>query len=258
MKHKIYGLLLAACMVCLPGSLNVSAQTADMPVTAVTASEETTQTVSAATSVAPVKTVSMTVKVNSTAYYHKALKIKKSKIKNLYNVNINNNKIVSDAGAGMIKGLKKGSAVITLTSKKTGDVYAEIDVNVKNRYNKRQLRLMSSIIYAEAGSECYAGKKAVGIVIMNRVRSEAYPNTLKGVIYDPYQFGPVRNGSLKTALKLYDKGKMNKKCIKAAKATLNGDTIVTYKKVTTDMSSYLFFSGYVSGKRLQIQGHQFK
>lgn len=117
---------------------------------------------------------------------------------------------------------------------------------------------MSAIIYAEAGSECYAGKKAVGIVIMNRVRSKDFPGTLKKVIYQPGQFGPVRNGSLKKALKLYDEGRLNKKCIKAAKATLNGDKGVTYKNVKTDMSSYLFFSGYVSGMRLQIQGHQFK
>ena len=61
-----------------------------------------------------------------------------------------------------------------------------------------------------------------------------------------------------TISRSYDEGRLNKKCIKAAKATLNGDKGVTYKNVKTDMSSYLFFSGYVSGMRLQIQGHQFK
>ena len=47
---------------------------------------------------------------------------------------------------------------------------------------------MSSIIYSEAGDQSYAGKKAVGIVIANRVSSRSYPNTLSGVIYQPGQF----------------------------------------------------------------------
>lgn len=260
MKRKIYGLLLAALILCASASLSVSAKAADNPEeTTTVAAETTTQAAdSTDTDASPAKVVSQTVKVNSKFYCHKALGIKKSKITKSYNVVSNNTKIATVSSTGTVKGIKKGVTTITLTSKKTGNVYATINVTVKNRYNKKQLRLMSAIIYAEAGAECYAGKKAVGIVIMNRVRSSAYPNTLKGVIYDPGQFGPARNGSLKKALKLYDKGKMSKKCIKAAKAALNGDTMVTYKKVTTDMSSYLFFSGYVSGKRLQIQGHQFK
>ena len=49
---------------------------------------------------------------------------------------------------------------------------------------------MSSIIYSEAGDQSYAGKKAVGIVIANRVSSRSYPNTLSGVIYQPGQFSP--------------------------------------------------------------------
>jgi spore germination cell wall hydrolase CwlJ-like protein len=117
---------------------------------------------------------------------------------------------------------------------------------------------MSAIIYSEANMECYAGKKAVGIVIMNRIKSSSFPNTLYNVIYQPYQFGPVRNGSLNRSLSLYDSGKINSQCIKAAKASLNGDKVVSYKGKSISMSSYLYFSGYVSGARLSIQGHQFK
>lgn len=117
---------------------------------------------------------------------------------------------------------------------------------------------MSAIIYSEAGVECYAGKQAVGIVIMNRVKSKSFPNSLEGVIYQPSQFGPVRNGSLNRSLSLYDSGKLNKDCIKAAKSTLNGNKTVKYNGKNINMNSYLYFSGYVSGARLQIQGHQFK
>lgn len=267
-KRKFYGLLLATFIICTSGSLTVSAKTApkisdttvvETPVQsddniAVHKDEEPTET----TTTVVKKTVSKTVKVNKTFYSHKVLGIKKSKLTKYYNAVSDNTKIATVSTNGKVKGIKKGSTTITLTSKKTGNIYATINVTVKNRYTKKQLRLMSSLIYAEAGAECYAGKKAVGIVVMNRIRSKQFPNTLKGVIYDPGQFGPASNGYLKKSLRLYDQGKMNKKCIKAAKATLNGDTLVTYKKITTDMSSYLFFSGYVSGKRLQIQGHQFK
>lgn len=47
---------------------------------------------------------------------------------------------------------------------------------------------MSSIIYSEAGDQSYAGKKAVGIVIANRVSSRSYPNTLSGVIISQDSF----------------------------------------------------------------------
>ncbi len=132
----------------------------------------------------------------------------------------------------------------------------------KKSYTKKDLRLMSAIIFCEAGSESYAGKKAVGIVVMNRVRSKLYPNTVKGVIYQKYQFSPVRNGAMSRALKAYDDGKFttknHKECIKAAKAVLKGDTKVTYKGKKIQMKSYLFFSGYVKNHRLKIGNHMFK
>ena len=44
-------------------------------------------------------------------------------------------------------------------------------------------RLLAALIYCEAGIETYNGKLAVGAVVMNRVRSAAYPNTISGVIF---------------------------------------------------------------------------
>lgn len=132
----------------------------------------------------------------------------------------------------------------------------------KKKYTKSELRLMSCIIYAEANGEPYAGKLAVGIVVMNRKSSKSFPNTVKGVIYQKYQFGPVRNGSLKRALKEYDAGRFTssaeKACIKAAKEALNGTKKVTYRSKTHNMKGYYYFSTYVKGKRLTIKNHQFK
>ena len=53
----------------------------------------------------------------------------------------------------------------------------------KKSYKKSDLRLMASIINCEAGGESYQGKLAVGIVVMNRVSSKAFPNTIRKVIY---------------------------------------------------------------------------
>lgn len=132
----------------------------------------------------------------------------------------------------------------------------------KKSYTKAELRLMSAIIFCEAGSESYTGKVAVGIVVMNRVRSKKYPNTVKGVIYQKYQFSPVRSGVLDKALKLYDEGKFtmknHKDSIKAAKKVLNGCTTVKVKGKKVNMKSYLFFSVQLSGSRLKIGNHRFK
>lgn len=60
--------------------------------------------------------------------------------------------------------------------------------------------LLSALIYCEAGGEIYEGQIAVGCVVMNRVRSSAFPNTVSGVIYQSGQFSPVASGRLATVL----------------------------------------------------------
>lgn len=54
--------------------------------------------------------------------------------------------------------------------------------------------LLSRLIHAEAGDEPYLGKVGVGAVIMNRMRSGSFPNSLSGVIFEPYAFESVSNG----------------------------------------------------------------
>ena len=213
---------------------------------------ETTTPVAKTTTPAYVKsiTVNKTIKVNKKASIKKDIKLNKTKLKNFTLVS-NKTKVATISSSGKIKAKKAGKAVITVKSKNNSALYATINVKVKNRYTKDQLRLMSSIIYSEAGDQSYAGKKAVGIVIANRVSSRSYPNTLSGVIYQSGQFSPARNA-------LYDSGRLDKGSIKAAKAVLNGDKNVKLSYGTINMNSYLFFSGYVRGARLTIGGHQFK
>lgn len=59
-----------------------------------------------------------------------------------------------------------------------------------------ELDLFFRLVEAEAGNEDMRGKIAVANVVINRVRDNRYPNTIKEVIYQPYQFEPVRNGHI--------------------------------------------------------------
>lgn len=85
-------------------------------------------------------------------------------------------------------------------------------------YTQDDLTLMAAIIQAEAGGEIYAGKLAVGSVIMNRIMDSRFPNTLQGVIYQPMQFQPVRDGHLDLILA---RGP-NEECYQAARQVLGG------------------------------------
>lgn len=134
--------------------------------------------------------------------------------------------------------------------------------SAKKSYTKAELRLMAAIINCEAGSESYQGKLAVGIVIMNRVRSSKFPNTVKKVIYQKRQFSPVRNGSLKKRLRQYDRGKIRssqwKSCISAAKKALSGQKTIVYKGRVKSMKKYKFFSVRLRGAKMRLGGHRFK
>ena len=56
--------------------------------------------------------------------------------------------------------------------------------------------LLASLIFCEAGNQPYEGQVAVGAVVMNRVKSGAYPNTISEVIYQSGQFTPAMTGWL--------------------------------------------------------------
>lgn len=57
-------------------------------------------------------------------------------------------------------------------------------------------RLLSKLVYAEARGESYKGQVAVAAVVLNRVESASFPNTISGVIYQSGAFSCVSNGSI--------------------------------------------------------------
>lgn len=79
--------------------------------------------------------------------------------------------------------------------------------------------LLAAIIYCEAGNQSFDGKVAVGAVVLNRVNSSRFPNTIKGVIYQSGQFTPAMTGKLNRVLA---SGNIPSSCYKAAESALSG------------------------------------
>ena len=75
-------------------------------------------------------------------------------------------------------------------------------------------RLLAKLVYAEARGETYKGQVAVAAVVLNRVRSSSFPNTISGVIYQTNAFSCVNNGSINNT--------PDNSCIRAARDAMNG------------------------------------
>lgn len=78
--------------------------------------------------------------------------------------------------------------------------------------------LLAALIQCEAGNEPYEGQLAVGAVVMNRVRSGRYPNSIYEVIYQSGQFPPAGKGYV--ANKIANGVKAS--CVQAAQEAING------------------------------------
>ena len=63
-------------------------------------------------------------------------------------------------------------------------------------YTSSDLYLLAKTIYAEARGESYTGQVAVGAVILNRVASSKFPNTISGVVYQKHAFTAVSDGQI--------------------------------------------------------------
>ena len=62
--------------------------------------------------------------------------------------------------------------------------------------NQSNVNLLARLIYGEARGEPYTGQVAVGAVVMNRVKSSSFPNSISGVIYQSGSFDAVRDGQI--------------------------------------------------------------
>lgn len=107
------------------------------------------------------------------------------------------------------------------------------------------LDMMAAIIECEAGGESYTGKVAVGAVVMNRVKSPLFPDTVAGVIYQNRQFSPVGSGRFAVVLA---RG-ANQSCYQAAQEAMAG---------ASPVGNCVFFRTPIPGLTgIQIGGHIF-
>ena len=100
-----------------------------------------------------------------------------------------------------------------------------------------ETELLAALIYCEAGGESYTAQVAVGSVVINRIHSSSFPNSLTGVIYQSGQFSPARSGRLAVVI---ENNLTTDSCRKAARKVLGG----------TVTGSWLYFcynTGRVSG-----------
>lgn len=105
------------------------------------------------------------------------------------------------------------------------------------------LVLFAAILECEAGGSGYDGLLAVATVIMNRVESPRYPNTLKGVIYQSGQFSPTWNGSLS---KVLNRGPSSI-CYQVARDALNGKRLASVSRCYQFRAASTGHSGTVVG-----------
>lgn len=89
-------------------------------------------------------------------------------------------------------------------------------------HDSSDLAMLAAIIECEAGNQSYQGKLAVGSVIINRVNSSRFPNSISAVIYASGQFTPVASGRFSIVLA---RG-ASSSCVQAAQEVLNGNIVI--------------------------------
>ena len=75
-------------------------------------------------------------------------------------------------------------------------IYSSSSSSSLSSSNTSNVNLLARLIYGEARGEPYTGQVAVGAVVMNRVKSSSFPNTISGVIYQSGAFDAVSDGQI--------------------------------------------------------------
>lgn len=81
-------------------------------------------------------------------------------------------------------------------------------------FSESDVYLLARTIYAEGRGEPYVGQVAIGAVVMNRIRSPQFPNTVSGVVYQKHAFTAVSDGQINLT--------PNDTAMKAARDAING------------------------------------
>ncbi len=120
--------------------------------------------------------------------------------------------IIGKLSLSAIKAFQKDNGLVVdgIVGPKTA---AKLNISLSSQ-NSGDLYLLAKCVYAEARGESYVGQVAVAAVILNRVKSASFPNTISGVIYQPWAFTAVHDGQINL--------EPNQTAINAARDAMNG------------------------------------
>lgn len=169
--------------------------------------------------------------------------------------------------------MAQGAMAATDSASDTSSVSTDYNGRKLSNYTKFEIKLLTCIIFCEAGNQSYEGKLAVANVVLNRVESNAFSHadTIKEVIYDlkyGRQFTPAytktASGSYTTvgapmaeARALYSyhnyestaQRNQMKECYKAAKAAMSGEN---------NIGNYLYFNSLIEKTKLRLTSNSTK
>ena len=138
----------------------------------------------------------------------------------------------AEAEAASREAASRAAAAAGNNNSGSGDITSNIN-KTPISYDTSDLAMLAAIIECEAGNQSYEGKLAVGSVVVNRVNSPRFANSISGVIYASGQFTPVASGRFTIVL---SRG-ASASCIQAAQEVLNGNVTI----------NALYFHVYRSG-----------
>ncbi|MFQ6724504.1 MAG: spore cortex-lytic enzyme [Clostridia bacterium] len=111
-------------------------------------------------------------------------------------------------------GLSADGVVGPLTASKMGLKVKGGSGSSASSYNNNDLYLLAKLVHSEARGETYTGQVAVAAVVLNRVDDSRFPNTIAGVIYQPWAFTAINDGQFNL--------EPNQTAYQAARDAMNG------------------------------------
>ena len=121
------------------------------------------------------------------------------------------------------------------------ETQTELEAEAETKYTEDDFELLARVIEAEAGGESDYHKLCVGTVVMNRVASDKYPDTIEGVIYQPGQYQCVTNSHINK--------EPSESSYKAAESILDGRRMFR--------SSVVYQAEFIQGKVVEKVGNTY-
>lgn len=131
---------------------------------------------------------------------------------------------------------------------------AEIQRCCGVRVSDQDRTILERIVEAEAGGQDHKGKLLVANVVLNRVKSQKFPSTIRGVVFSPRQFSPISDGRYSRVTVSSD----TKKAVNEALHGIDGSQGALYfmDRRYSDRSNVTWFDRCLT-RLFQYQGHEF-